>query len=247
VNKIFIFWDNRPWGDIRHCVYKGQRVKFPKKFDNTVEKIRELENPKVVLKYDHVFNNINQFTHLVRDKILPENPMPEIFIMMEVDFVFRQDQAEKVFDEFRASRFAWASTSQAEIWKGFNYIVPKRNSRKAAILWNMKKMKRVPDTGRHADPHGAMPHLKSYVHNLGFAVSEHTMYWKFLIGWGNSNRILEDLPVESWFEEKWLNWKPGIENLEGIIGCEHHIPYVEPYNVNDLPKSIREKIGKTSS
>ena len=43
VDKIFVFWDDTAWGNIDHCMYKGQRVDFPKKFDNIVEKIKELK------------------------------------------------------------------------------------------------------------------------------------------------------------------------------------------------------------
>ncbi len=59
VDKVFIFWDDVPWGDVRSCNYKGKRVEFPRKFDNVLELIKDLmiHEPKIVLQHDHRFNN----------------------------------------------------------------------------------------------------------------------------------------------------------------------------------------------
>lgn len=34
VDKIFVFWDDRPWGDVKEAKYKGNIVKIPSKIDN---------------------------------------------------------------------------------------------------------------------------------------------------------------------------------------------------------------------
>ncbi len=100
VDKIFVFWDNTPWGDVTECVYKGQTVKFPKKFDKVVEKIKELNNPKIELIYDHQDTADNQLTHFVNDIILPKYEKPSIILSLKVDHVFRSDQIKKAIEEF---------------------------------------------------------------------------------------------------------------------------------------------------
>lgn len=36
VDKIFIFWDDRPWGGVRSAQYKGKVIPIPSKIDNVV-------------------------------------------------------------------------------------------------------------------------------------------------------------------------------------------------------------------
>ena len=238
VDKIFVFWDDIPWGNVSYVIYKGKRIDFPSKFDNILEKINELNNPKIVLIYDHVENNINQFTHLVNDYILPNYKKPDIIMFIEVDYVFRRDQLEKAINEFKSKDYLVASARQVEIWKDFNYRIPERG-RLGTIFWNMNKIDKIPPTGRHAVLQ-VPPFISAYNHNFGFAVSPKVMYWKHLTALAFSQKIGDAMPNEDWYEEKWLKWnyERNNENLEISKGNEHNIPRTDKYDVSQLPETI---------
>lgn len=240
VDKIFIFWDNKPWGDVDHCIYKGNRIEFPIKFDNIIEKINELNNPKIILIHDHVDNNINQFTHLVNDYILPNYLKPNYVIFIEVDHVFRKDQLNKAIEEFIKKDYLVASTSQIEMWYDFNHRIPDRN-RLGTIFWNMNKIDKIPPTGRHATPYELPPFLNVYNHNFGFCVSNKIMYWKHMTAIGFAEKIKDSIPNEDWYEEKWLKWNDtNNKNLEISNGAEYEIPRANLYDSSQLPETIKE-------
>jgi hypothetical protein len=243
VDRIFVFWTDRPWGNIQNCVYQNRLVYFPKKFDQVVQKITALAHPKIHLLYDHVEQNLGQFTHLVNERILPDYPRPQTILFLEHDMVFRSDQIEQACKAFDAAHVLCATTAQIELWRTPHWRIPARK-RLASVFWNLTDLDAIPVTGRHADPiNYVMPCLPATVHNFGFCLSPENMYWKHLTALGFSQRIGDSLPNEDWYEKKWLNWNPLLNNthLEMSRGWEHLIPYAEPYDVSQLPEIIKKK------
>ena len=244
VDKIFIFWTDKAWGDATFAMYKGQRVDFPPdgKFDRIRDKLASLEvefPDKIRLQHDHAVNNRNQFTHLVNDRILPHYPKPDILIMMEVDYVWRKDQIEAALKEFKALGVQHASSSQVELWKTFGYqAIRNDKTRKAAMFWNMTYLDRMPPTNRHADAAGWV-RLQSFVHNLGFCASANTIYWKHLTAIGYCQKIGDSTPNESWYDDVWRTWdvETNNRNLEMSAGYEALIPHALPY-LGDLPEVL---------
>lgn len=243
VDQIFVFWDDIPWGDVHSCVYRGERVIFPEKFDAAVERILDMNEPKVILLYNHRFNNVNQFTYLVNEKIIPAYGKPEELLVIEVDSVFKKAEIEKAFTEFRQRNLRCAKTRQVEIWRGFDYRVPEREYRTGAVLWNLRDIEAMPPTQRQAEGEG-MEILEAEIHNFGFAVSPKVMYWKHLTALAFSQAIGDCIPNEDWLEDKWLTWHPETNNkdLEISIGFEHVIPEAVPYDVSLLPEEIRQDL-----
>lgn len=239
VDRVFVFWDDTPWGDAQSCNYKGNQVIFPKKFDSVLERIEEMNEPKITLLYDHRFNNINQFTHLVNERILSDYGKPDRLLIIEVDQVFRGGEFIKASVEFRHSNLLCAKTRQVEIWRGFDYQVPERDYRTGAVFWDMRGIDALPPTQRQAEGEG-MQSLQAFVHNFGFSVSPKVMYWKHLTALAFSQIIGDSQPNEDWLEDKWLSWDPKTNNsnLEISKGFEHVIPKVVPYHVALLPEEI---------
>ena len=250
VDKVFVFWTDRVWGDVIHCMYydrsNGQpkRVVYPKQFDNVLDRVRELNDPKIVLTYDHVKNNLGQFTHFVNDLILPNYPRPDLIMFIEADHVFRKDQIAGAIDEFWDSGLMVASTRQVELWKTPAYRVPERPNRLSVVLWNLTKVKgggNIPLTGRHANPPPSTPILqRSFVHNFGFCVSSESMYWKHMTAIGMAQAIGDCPPIIEWYEDKWVRWDLHKNNkdLEISQGYAHLIPYAEPYQSSELPECM---------
>lgn len=236
-DQIFVFWDDTAWADCDHVVYKGQRVDFPKPpatFDGVVNRIKELQCPKVVLAYDHQYNNLNQFTHFVNDLILPKYPKPDLFIFMEVDYVFREDQLALALQE--AQQVTHCSTRQVEVWKGLKHRVPERTERSGAMFWNMRHLDQLPPTGRGGD--ASRKSTQAFIHNMGFAFGDTTMYWKHMTALAFSRKIGDAQPNEGWYD-KWLHWTPETRDLEISEGSEHNIPYVIPYPESELPHWLK--------
>lgn len=241
VDKIFVFYDDTPWGNVTHCNYKNQLIQFPKKFDNILDKIKELNNNKITLIYDHVENNINQFTHLVNDLILPNYTKPNKIVCIEVDHVLHQNQLQTALDEIDYKNLQCATTTQIEHWKTPLFHIPNRN-RISTVIWNMKNINCLPPTYRQADIPN-MPILDTKTHNFGFCASEKVMYWKHLTAIAFSQKIQDSPPNIDWLENKWQNWHPinNNSNLEISIGYEHLIPQAYPFDPQNLPIYIKQK------
>ena len=85
-DKIFVFWDDVPWGDVKQAKYKGNIIPIPKLIDRVVDSVKELAIKfpnKIVIEFDHSDVNVNQVTHLVNDHILHSYGKPDLLIFME--------------------------------------------------------------------------------------------------------------------------------------------------------------------
>lgn len=226
-DKILIVWDDKVWGDIDHCIYKGEVVKYPAKFDNILEKIEELKNPKVILHKDHVFSPVGQHKHII-DNILPLYSGPDDLMIIEVDMVFRQDQLKKALHDFHQVKSRNICTSQVEVWK-MKYRIPYRDRPGVQFV--------------HAKPASANMLSDAFNHNFGFSFSDQTMYWKHMTAIGFSPVIKDSLPNEKWFEDKWLKWDINTNNsdLEISQGAEKNISHAYEYPASELPEVMGVK------
>jgi len=244
VDKVFVFWDDTPWGDVKSCIYKGEKIVFPKKVDDVVEVVKSMACEKLELIYDHRYNNINQITNLVNERIIPRFEKPEIVVFIEPDHVFKEGGFRKALHVFKESQNHQMTTEQVEVWKGFEHIVPPQfRKTRLSVVFTRLFEERMPNTGRHSNM-GPMRRIPVPVYNFGFAVSEKSMYWKIMIAIAMSQKIGDSPPNENWYEDKWLNWHEGIRGLEPAKGAENMIPMAVPHNRSDLPKSILNKINE---
>ncbi|MFA6056257.1 MAG: tetratricopeptide repeat protein [Thermodesulfovibrionales bacterium] len=242
VDKIFVFVDKAPWGNDSECIYKGESIKFPKTFDNVVEKIREMNNSKIELVFEHQDVTDNQVTHLVNNTILPNHEKPSIILSLEVDHVFHSEQIKKAIDEFIEKDYVFATTGQIEIWKGFKHRLPDRPNRVGVVFCNLSKLDKMPETLKHGGIL-VMPKLSAYVNNFSFAVSDKVMYWKHLLSIALARKAGDVVPYENWYEEKWLKWDYVSNNENLGVSDQLKIERAIPYDVNDLPELIKEKFS----
>jgi len=240
VDKIFIFWDDTPYGNVTGHVYKGEPVQFPKKFDTILEKIAELNNPKIELIYNHQESAENQLTHFVNDAILPGFEKPSVIMFLQADHVFRSDQAGKALDEFIQKGYIFATTHMVEVWKGLRHRLPERQNKTGVVFCNLSKLEKMPATLKHGGVL-VMPKLSAFVHDFNFAVSEKTMSWKHLLSLAYAQTSGENSPFENWYEEKWLNWDYESNNQNLDISEKELVLGAIPYDSNELPELIRKK------
>ena len=128
----------------------------------------------------------------MNDRILPNYEKPDEIMVIEVDHIFTKEQIEKSLDIFRSSDLQQCDTRQVEVWKGFKHRVPadipEREKRIGVVFWSLKKLDKLPPTGRQANCRGRV-RIPTYAYNLGFAVSKDVMYWKHLTAIGFSQKI----------------------------------------------------------
>ena len=251
VDKVFVFWTDKFFGDVSEVIYKNELIKFPEKIDNVIEVIREMNNPKIELIYDHRPNNENHFTERVNTYILPHHPKPDYILFMEPDFIYPTEDFKLALTEMQPlikQGYYWFSTSQIEYWKTPKYTVPRMGERLSAIWWYIKDLEQIPPTGFHANVHDGenFAWLKSRTHNLGFCVSDNAMFWKHMGSLAYSNLINDAFPNEMWYEEKWRDWEydHNGKNYEISLGEEHMIPFIsisDELDWIDLPEELLER------
>lgn len=203
VDKVYVFWTNKVWGDCKAVKYNGEIVKFPEKFDNAVEIVKGIDSPKIELIEHYHPTPHGQFTELVNHYV-----DADVVILIEHDQII--EDARTALDEFNSSDRIAATLPQIEYWKTKEYRIPDRY-RPGPIFWKTP----LPHTRPNGAPGWVLPWLQSTIaHNYGFCVSDKTMYWKHLTALAFSPKIGDSLPREDWYEEVWLKWTPEMENLE---------------------------------
>jgi len=241
VDKVFVFWTNKPWGNTDRCIFKGEEVLFPDKFDNILDRIKELDSPKIELVEAYTESPFGQLTHFVNDILLERYDRPDTLVILEVDHVFREDQIVKALNDFEAADYDCATTRQVELWKTPKFRIPNRPSRCGTNFWNLSKLSNLPPTGTQGNISG-MPVLDVDVHNFGFCESSKVMRWKHLTALAFSKEVGDSPPNENWLD-KWEAWSEDNQskNLEVSLGCESNIPHALPYNISELPSLVVEK------
>ena len=214
VDKVYVFWTNRVWGDCKSVVYKGEEIHFPDKFDDVVDKVRAIKSDKIQLIEDYYPKPTDQFTYLTK-----KYDIQGTTLLIEADQVM--ENAKDALDQFEQTKFSNAAVHQIEYWKTRNYRIPPRK-RSGPVMWKTS----LPPTRANGAPRGRkIEYVSSMAHNYGFCVSEKAMYWKHLTTLAHSSFIGDTPPREEWYEEVWKKWTPDMKNLEISKGCESHIPY----------------------
>lgn len=238
VNRVFVVKAERPWGNTDGVTYKGQWVSWPEKFDNTREKILELNEPKIEIIDDYWPTPDGQLTHIVNDLIL-KRCTPTTVVFIEPDHVFSEEQAAKTFYSWQNSRFDQVTTRQIEHWKTPAWRVPERLNR-TSVVFHRVNGRPMYHTGFNGATNG-LPRLSTYVNNFGFCISEKNMYWKHLTALAFSKIVGDSPPNEKWYEEKWLTWdhETNNKNLEISLGYEWSIPHAVPCDSSLIPEIIK--------
>lgn len=242
VDKVLVVKAEKPWGNTDGVTYKGQWVSWPEKFDNTRERVLELNEPKVEIVDDYYPTPLGQLTHIVNDLVLPRfKPRDVVFI--EPDHVFSKEQAFSAFKAWNEFRGTQATTRQIEHWKNPLWMVPERPSRTSVVFHRINGHP-IDSTGFNGASDG-IHRLPAFVNNLGFCISEEVMYWKHLTALAFSKIVGDSPPNEGWYENKWLNWHPDMNNrnLEISLGYEWAIPKAIPCPVEFVPEAIYRKFN----
>ena len=213
VDEVYVFWTNKVWGDCTEVKYKGEIIQFPDKFDSAVDEVKSIGSPKIKLVEYYQPSPRNQFTNLINNFV-----DADVVAIVEHDQIF--NDAKAAFKDFEASGRKVAAMQQVEHWKTEEYRIPQRR-RAGPVFWRPP----LPSTSPGGLPVKWEHWLNGTVKNLGFCVSDKTMYWKHLAAIAFSAKIMDSPPREDWYDEVWLKWHPEMKNLEIAEGCSSAIKH----------------------
>ena len=228
VDEVYVFWTNKVWGDCTAVKYQGEIIQFPDKFDNAVDVIKSIGSPKIRLIEHYKPTPHNQWTILANRYV-----DADIVLIMEHDQIM--DDAKMAFEEFEDSEWKTAATQQTEYWKSSRYSIPQRR-RPGPIFWRSPLFE-TRLTGRNSTK---THKLAATAKNMGFCVSDRSMYWKHLTALAFSKKISDTPPRHDWYSEIWLKWTPEMQNLgisEGMskqIKHAYRAGYDEDYFENGI-------------
>lgn len=244
VDLAFVVMMQRPWGHTEGVLYKDEWVSWPSRFDCTRERIAAMYDSRVVIVESDKFSPWNRWHHALVE-VQRAGADPDEVVFLDPDCVFSDRDAKAVFSEWTVrSEWVWAAPLQIELWRTPAYRIRRPRTMMSFHRGDLSRLRSPdpPDGTSRAVPttHGFN---SGAVHNLGFCVSEKTMRWKHLTSLAFSPVIGESLPEPTWFEEKWLKWNPTTNNkdLDVSVGCAAGIPCAIPYNVLNLPESIKKR------
>lgn len=240
VDLVYVVLMTRPWGGTSGVTYNGEWVPWPDKFDDTREKLAAMNEPrvKVVITYkDSPWNRWGYALDLVQTLC----PGITEIVFLDPDCVFRDEDADMIFDDWAAHPdFQWASVPQIELWRTPAWQI--KRPRMMASLHRGDLSLISDEKRKQLGVKVPLSHtLAGRVHNFGFCCSPRNTRWKHLCSMAFSPVIGESIPNPRWYEVKWLNWKPGIGDLEPSIRCESSIREAVPYNIDKLPASIKKR------
>ena len=203
VDRVYVFWTNRVWGDCTGVNYKGEWIDFPDEFDNVVEVVGDMNDERIHLIEAYTPTPFNQFTNLA-------NRFDEPVVLMEPDMVVLKWPEEITYP---------SAMMQTEFWKT-EWSIPQRGRPGPIFRQPPFEM-----SGANGWPMRRIVFNDGLSNNYGFCVSDLAMYWKHLTALAFSPKIGDSIPNPDWYENVWLNWTPEMRNLEISLGREDAIPY----------------------
>lgn len=236
VDLVYVVLMTRPWGNTKGVIYQDKWVAWPDKFDNTREKIAELNQPRLVRTIEtYKESPWNRWGFAVA--IVRELCTPTEILLIDPDCVFTTNNIEQVIANWQAhADYQWASVEQVELWRTPAWQIDRARQMVSLHRGDLNLL--VSNT---AETRPKSHLLQGRVHNLGFCCSPQNTLWKHLASMAFSPVIGESIPNPRWYEEKWLNWEPGVRDLEPSLRCESAISHAFPYDIDGLPASIKKR------
>ena len=241
VDKIVIFYSEKPWVKVDKIKYKNKFINFPKNPENVKEFIStNLVNDKIFYFNYECNTPKNQFGKLYEIVINKFKIKPKYVMFIEPDMIFGKNQLNLL--KFELNLKFWTnhiSSRQIEIWKynkslksNKSYRIPLRKKRVGPVLWKIKNNQKI-ETHFGGEPSSKSKRLSIFVTtlNLGFSINKKSMFYKHLMAITFSKVIGDSEPDENWYDEKWLNWREDFENLEISKGFQHNIKRAFRYKI----------------
>ena len=241
VEKVFIFYSERPWFNTDKIKYKNQLVKFPSNPEDIKAFLyKNFNRSKFIIKKYECDTPFNQFGYLYDLSSKIANTEPKQVLFMEPDMIFGKNQLKILSYELKIKFWLNSIISrQIETWKYDNlrknrntYRIPMRKRRSGPVLWNINSSDSI-KTEFSGAPQNGKKHFSNFIKilNMGFSINQKTMYYKHLLALAAFNKIKDSEPDETWYENKWLNWNENLTNLDISKGAQMSIKRAYKYKI----------------
>ncbi len=241
VDKVFIFYSEKPWVITDYINYKKKNIPFPKNPEDVNSFLKKnIISDKIIIDKYECSTPKNQFGELFKIACNKLNKKPKQVLFLEPDMIIGKNQL-KLF-KFELKMKFWLDciiARQIEIWKynkfdktNISFRIPLRKNRVGPVLWKIKKNSNI-ETNFGGEPLKKKKKFSNFVYilNLGFSFNKDTMFYKHLMALAFSKKIGDSVPDENWYEDKWLNWNQDVENLEISKGSQHLIKRAFKYKI----------------
>lgn len=240
VDKIFIFYSKEPWIKEKEIFYKSKKVPFPSNPEDLENYLIKnfKNNNKVILKNIEYNTPLNQYGLLFKKAVQISDEKPKAVLFMEPDMLFAKNQLYILNLELKLRFWIKSLTAkQIELWKydikkknTFSYRIKMRKHRAGPVIWRVSHDEEIVTTFSGLGEKKNFSLLVNTL-NLGFCFNKNTMLYKHLLALSFSKIIGDSLTVESWYENKWLNWNKNTKNLDMSIGNEKSISRAFKYAI----------------
>ena len=230
-DKIFVGYSSEPW---------SRPVNFPnirnieQSPPDVIEKYFDLSEDKIT-NFSYQLNTPKGEFNFLYNEAVNSLEKPEIVVFMEPDMIWSPGVFKSFVEEAENNTYLFAA--QIELWKTPEYRI--RRIHDQTRLGPAAYKKDIPEFrfGAYAlDPKNQIISQHG-CYNYGYCLNEKTMKYKHLAALDFSAKIKDSIPVESWYEEKWLNWTPETINLEPASKHIEHIPKADPF---EMPEDMRK-------
>lgn len=241
VDKIFIYYSEKPWVHSDYINYKNKKIPFPKNPEDVRNFLKKnFINDKIVIDKYECSTPKNQFGELFKVSCNKLNNRPKQVLFLEPDMIIGKNQLKILKFEFKIKFWLHHIIArQIEIWKynkidknNNSYRISLRKNRVGPVLWRIKNNVNI-ETNFGGEPLDKIKKFSNFIHilNLGFSLNKETMFYKHLTALAFSKIIGDSIPDEKWYEDKWLNWNQDVENLEISKGSQHLIKRAFKYKI----------------
>jgi hypothetical protein len=242
VDKIFIFYSERPWVITKNVEYKNETINFPNNPENVRDFIStNFTDTKFIVKNYECNTPLNQFGDLFNLARKITNIKPSNVLFMEPDMIFGKNQLKLLKIELKYKFWLRSLVCrQIEIWKfdkeknkRDTYRIGLRKRRIGPVLWKINKNNENITTEFSGATLEKKKNFSNFVKilNMGFSFNKKTMLYKHILAIAASSKIGDSKPDENWYEKKWLNWNEKTQNLEISKGSQHLIKKAIKYKI----------------
>lgn len=252
VDKILVFWTDRPWGNVIEAKYRGEIIKIPQKIDFAVDIVEEMISDgyeKIELIYNSFPTSMNLLTVLYNQWVDKSYNHEEgnVLLFIEHDMLFDRTGIDALTRYINENRFEYMYTPQIEFWKTHKHAV-KQRGRPGVIVYDLRERIYLPATEKNCMPRGSSVEntkiFDHYTYNFGFCLKPRNMYWKIIVCLAFTTVVHDSIPDENWYEDTWLAWDYETNNKDLEISKNYRsdLPYAEVYN-GPLPEVYLNNIN----
>jgi hypothetical protein len=228
VDKIYISWSDKPWN-----YNKNARNDFKNNTNLDILKKSKYYDKIVIIK--GVWDTEHEQRNACVDMAIKDGI--DYLITHDADEFYTYDDFNKLLNDIKKNPdFDYYTTPWVTFWKDLNNIMFRENGETIMghpeIAINLNRNVRFVSLRK---PSGnKVKQLNSLCYHASYVLSDDEC-WSKINTWGHSHQF----NTKSWFDNKWLNWKPGDTCMHPITPCLWY--GTKYFDKSELPEVLNTK------